>query len=87
MTLCGGSHVNTAAAVERIMKWKILGCIAAASGVGTKSEENKTEVSFQSCRKKTSDLEMTTGERQTKIQVILYAKSRTPHTVATQLLT
>jgi hypothetical protein len=80
---CGRNHVNTAAAVERTMKWKILGWIAAASGVGTKSEENETKISFESCRKRTSDLEMTTGESQIEIQVILHAKSHTPHIVVT----
>jgi hypothetical protein len=81
--LCGGNHVTTAATVERTMKWKILGCIAAANGVDTKNEENETKISFQSYRKRTSDLEMTTGESQTEIQVILYAKSHTPHIVVT----
>jgi hypothetical protein len=62
---------------ELCRKGKILGWIAAAR----RSKENETKISFQSCGKRTSELEMTTEENQTEIQAILYGKSHTLHGV------
>jgi hypothetical protein len=58
--------------VGQILRW-----IAAASEVGWRNKENETKISFQSCGKRTSELEMTTGKNQSKIQIILYAKNHT----------
>jgi hypothetical protein len=56
------------------MKGKNLGWTAAASEVGWRSKENETKkISFQCCGNRASELEMTTGENQSKSQVILYA--------------
>jgi hypothetical protein len=62
-----------------------LGWIAAASEVAWRSKENETNISFQSCGNRTSELEMRTGENHIGIQVILYAKIHTPHNVVTDL--
>jgi hypothetical protein len=48
-TIHGGNHVNTSDTVERTMKGRISGWIAAASEVGWRSKENKTKISFQCC--------------------------------------
>jgi hypothetical protein len=82
-TLLVGNCVSTFDTVERTMKGKILGWIAAASEVGWRSIENETKILFQCCGNRTSELEMTTGGNQSEIQVILYARNHTPHTVAT----
>jgi hypothetical protein len=49
--------------------------------VGWRSKENETKISFQSCGKRASKLEMTTEGNQTGIQVILYAETHTLHIV------
>jgi hypothetical protein len=79
-TLRVGNHVNTSNTVEKTMKEKILGWIAAASEVGWRSKENENKISSQSCGNRISELEMTTAENQSEIQVILHAKSHAPHT-------
>ena len=45
------------------------------------AKKMKTKISFQSCRKKTPVLEMTTEENQPEIQIVSYGKSHTPHGV------
>jgi hypothetical protein len=65
---------------EGVTKFQVTPWISAASEVGWRSKENETKISFQSCGKRIFKLEMTTGENQTEIQVILYAKA-THHTV------
>jgi hypothetical protein len=68
------------------MKGKVLGWIPAASEVGWRSKENETKISFQFCGNRASELEMTTGENDTEIHVILCAKRHTPHIVLTSSL-
>jgi hypothetical protein len=68
---------------KSVTKFKVTPWISAASEVGWRSKENETKMSFRSCGKWTFELEMTTGENQTGIQVILYAKSHTQHSVVT----
>jgi hypothetical protein len=57
--------------------------IASASEVGWRSKENESKISFHSYGKRMSELEMTIKKNQTEIQIILYAKSHTPHSVLT----
>jgi hypothetical protein len=77
--LHGGNHGGRLSLQlqELCRKRKILGWTAAAR----RSKENETKISFQSCGKRTSQLEITTEENQTEIQAILYGKGHTLHGV------
>jgi cytidine deaminase len=51
-----------------------------ANEVGWRSKENETKIPFQSCGNRASELQMTTGENQSEIQVILNDEGHKPHT-------
>ncbi|XP_023709390.2 uncharacterized protein LOC111865524 [Cryptotermes secundus] len=82
LTLHSGYHVNTSDTVETTMKGKIFGWNAAAREVGWRSKENETKISFQSCGKRTSELEMTTGDNESKIPSMFGKSSRREHSGA-----
>jgi hypothetical protein len=48
--------------------------------VGGRSKENETKIVFQSCGNMASELQMTTGETHSEMQVILNDEGHTPHT-------
>jgi hypothetical protein len=78
-----GNHGNICDTAEKAMKGKIRDGLQLAIEVGWRSKENETKIPFQSCGNRASELQMTTGENQSKIQVILNDEGHTPHTTHT----